>query len=742
MSGGNFKDIPEHLLAGLNVRQYEAVTALDGPVLVVAGPGSGKTRVLTHRVAAMIATERAKPWEIMAVTFTNKAAAEMRERIKVLVGDEAEKIWVATFHATCARLLRSNHEAAKLPSNFTILDADDAQRVLRNVLVDLELPSEAADVREISHVISRARNNNITADELERDFPRDSHASEPYRLYNKRLHEMGAVDFDELLIRTATLLEDNPEVVERYRIRFKYILVDEYQDTNPVQYKLTRLLTNNNGNICVVGDFDQSIYAWRGATPEVMAGFTADYPLATVVALEENYRSTEQIVAVCRSVIEPNPSVHRPKLFTNNGSGDGVRLIACLDDRDEARTVVRELANLPAGSNAAILLRTNAQSRPFEEELASVRVPYSVVGALRFYDRSEVRDALSWMKVAMNGRDVIAFNRAASTPRRGLGDTTLELIVQLSREREISVVEAARELLESKSLPTRAVAPVTGFLEGIAKVRVAATAFGPAAGLRVLYDDVGLREHYLKDREEGESRVENIEALYAGAEAYSIEEPEVATAAFLENAALVAAADSEVETARRVLIMTAHASKGREFDWVYVAGVEDIYFPMARPGATADEFEERRLLFVACSRARKRLTLSYCEHRLRYGKVSETGISPFLDALPVDVVRVITPSRQHGVRQGQSSRGQQRPWNSKEFSADPPRGVQPTKPPRRNVGNRLTPSQVTAGVKVRHSTFGEGTVVCMHDGSDPTVEIYFSVGSRTLALSLAPLELL
>jgi DNA helicase-2/ATP-dependent DNA helicase PcrA len=346
------------------------------------------------------------------------------------------------------------------------------------------------------------------------------------------------------------------------------------------------------------------------------------------------------------------------------------------------------------------------------------------------------------MKVAMNGRDVIAFNRAASTPRRGLGDTTLELIVQLSREREISVVEAARELLESKSLPTRAIGPVSGFLDGIDKVREAATSFGPAAALRVLYDNIGLREHFLKDKEDGQSRVENIEALYAGAEAYSIEEPDVATAAFLENAALVAAADSEVETSRRVLIMTAHASKGKEFDWVYVAGVEDIYFPMTRPGTTANEFEERRLLFVACSRARKRLTLSYCEQRLRYGKVSETSISPFLDSLPVSVSRIITPSRQHGVRQGQSIRGQQRPWNSKEFSVNPPRGVQPTKPARRNVGNRLTPSQVSTGVRVMHSTFGEGTVVCLHEGSDPTVEINFSAGSRTLALSLAPLELL
>jgi len=742
MSGANFLQIPERLLTGLNPRQYDAVTALDGPVLVVAGPGSGKTRVLTHRVAALLATGRAKPWEIMAVTFTNKAAAEMRERIKTLVGEDAERIWVATFHATCARLLRSNHEAAKLPANFTILDADDAQRVLRNVLVDLELPADTADVREYSHVISRARNNNVTADELEREFPRESYAAEPYRLYNKRLQEMGAVDFDELLLRTANLLADNPDIAARYHSRFKYVLVDEYQDTNPVQYQLTRHLTNVDGNICVVGDFDQSIYAWRGATPEVMAGFTADYPSATVVTLEENYRSTEQIVSVCRSVIEPNPAVHRPKLFTNNGAGDAVRLVACLDDRDEARVVVRELADLPAGSDAAILLRTNAQSRPFEEELAASRVPYSVVGALRFYDRAEVKDALSWMKVAMNGLDVMAFTRASTAPRRGLGDTTLDLIVQHSRDQEISVVDAARQLLDSRSLPARAVSPVAGFLAGIDKVRAAASSFGPAAALRVLYDDLGLREHYLKDREEGQSRVENIEALHAGAEAYNAEDPAIAMAAFLENAALVAAADTEVETSRRILIMTAHASKGKEFDWVYVAGVEASYFPMARPGTPADDFEERRLLFVACSRARKRLTLTYCEQRLRYGKVTEAGISPFLDALPASVVRVVTPSRQHGVRQGQRSGGQQRPWNTKEFRGALPRGVEATTPARRNIGNRLTPAQVSDGTKVRHTTFGEGTVVALHEGADPTVEIMFETGSRTLALSLAPLELI
>lgn len=742
MTSPNRHPIPEHLLEGLNPRQFDAVTALDGPVLVVAGPGSGKTRVLTHRVAALLSTGRAQPWEVLAVTFTNKAAAEMRERIKNLVGDEGDRIWVATFHATCARILRTNHVAARLPANFTILDADDAQRLLRNVLVDLELPAETADVREYAHVISRARNNNVSPDQLEAEFPRESFAAEPYRLYNRRLEEMGAVDFDELLLRTAWLLRNHPDITARYQQRFRYVLVDEYQDTNPVQYELTRSLTNSDGNICVVGDFDQSIYAWRGATPEVMANFTSDYPNATVVALEENYRSTEQIVSVCRSVIEPNPAVHRPKLFTNNGAGDAVRLLACLDDRDEARLVVRELADLPAGADAAILLRTNAQSRPFEEELASLRVPYSVVGALRFYDRAEVKDALAWMKVALNNRDVVAFTRASTAPRRGLGETTLDTIVRHSRNLECSVVDAAKDLLNSGSLPSRAVGPVTGFVESIDRIRDVALGEGPAAALRVLYDQLGLREHYLKDREEGQSRVENIEALHAGAEAYrSYQDPAAATTAFLENAALVAAADTEPETARRVLIMTAHASKGKEFDWVYVAGVEDTYFPMARAGENPNEFEERRLLFVACSRARQRLTLSYCEQRLRYGKVTEAEISPFLDSLPSQVVRIVTPARHSGVRQPKRN-AHQYALSSKDFSGGLPRGVEPTRPQRRNLGPRLTPAQVTPGTKVRHQTFGEGAVVAVHEGSDPTVEISFAGGHRTLALSLAPLELI
>lgn len=742
MSGGIQPAIPVHLLEGLNPRQHDAVSALDGPVLIVAGPGSGKTRVLTHRVAALLATGRSKPWEILAVTFTNKAAAEMRERIKVLVGDEADRIWVATFHATCARILRTNHHAARLPANFTILDADDAQRVLRNALVDLDLPAESADVREYSNLISRARNNDISPENLERDYPSDAYAAEPYRLYNKRLEEMGAVDFDELLIRTAWLLREHPDIAERYRERFRYVLVDEYQDTNPVQYQLVRSLTSSTGNICVVGDFDQSIYAWRGATPEVMSGFTSDYPTATVVTLEENYRSTEQIVTVCQSVIEPNPAVHRPKLFTNNGKGDPVRLVACLDDRDEARVVVRELADLPTGSEAAVLLRTNAQSRPFEEELAAARVPYSVIGALRFYDRAEVKDALAWIKVALNERDVVAFTRAASAPRRGLGEATIDLVVRYSRDEELSVLQAARVMLAAGALPTRASKAVDGFVTAIDQLREVAITQGPAHALRLLYDQLGLRDHYLKDREEGQSRAENIEALHAGAEAYSAATALESTTAFLENAALVAAADGDGDVQRRVLIMTAHASKGKEFDWVYVAGVEDNYFPMSRAGELSNDFEERRLLFVACSRARRKLTLSYCEQRLRYGKVVEAGISPFLDALPDNVVRIVTPSRQSGTRQHQRSNGQQRPWSTKEFGNSLPRGVEATKANRRNVGPRLTPSQVTAGVRVRHSTFGEGSVIGVHEGSDPTVEIAFEAGHRTLALSLAPLELL
>ncbi len=737
--------IPTRLLEGLDPSQRVAVTTLDGPVLVVAGPGSGKTRVLTHRIAALIESGRAKPWEILAVTFTNKAAAEMRERTHAIIGDAAHSAWVSTFHATCARILRTSHDEAGLGANFTIVDADDSQRIMRGVLVELGLPSESSDVREASALISSLRNTGLDASSL------TVHGRPELvgvrHLYEQRLNELGAVDFDGLLVRTEELLRTRPDVAERYRRRFRYVMVDEYQDTNVVQYRITRILAAGQGNICVVGDFDQSIYAWRGATPTLMAGFTDDYPEATVISLGTNYRSTPEIVAVCRSVIAPNPAVHRATLRTGNASGLAVRLLSCADDRDEAATVVGELADLPAGSTGAILLRTNAQSRAFEEELARRRIGYGVVGALRFYDRAEVKDALSWLRVALNNRDQLSFARAAAVPRRGLGSTTIDLLVERARRDSLPVVDAARVMLAEDVLPTRARGPVEGFIADIDAVDTAARSGGPYHALQVVLSTVGLRAHHDGDGPQAAGRVENLDALLGGARDYPGPDPYTTTALFLENSALVSAADSDTAdkevddagsepelTVQPVLIMTAHASKGKEFDWVYVCGVEEGLFPLSHGEEEPDDVdEERRLLFVACSRARRRLTLTHCRRRMRYGQVTTARLSSFASSLPEEVVRTATPA----------SNG------SHAFTPRYGHGEQPRpitrsarRTGRRGIGPRLSASQAVPGARVRHASFGEGVVESLHDGVDPTVVVRFGAGLRSLSLDLAPLELI
>jgi DNA helicase-2/ATP-dependent DNA helicase PcrA len=728
--------VPQTLLAGLDPSQRRAVQALDGPVLVVAGPGSGKTRVLTHRIAALLGSGRCQPWEILAVTFTNKAAAEMRERTKALVGDVADRIWVSTFHATCARILRMSHDEAGLASNFTIFDADDAQRILRGVLVESGLPIESGSLRKVASLISTVRNSGEGAEALAGyGYPE---LVDVQRLYEKRLEELGGVDFDGLLTRTEHLLRTRTDVADRYRSRFRYVMVDEYQDTNMMQYRITQMLSALHGNICVVGDFDQSIYAWRGATPELMEGFTEDHPDATVVALDANYRSTPEIVSVCRSVIAPNPSVHRAAMRTENGSGLPVRLLTCADDRDEALTVVGELAGLPPGHTGAILLRTNAQSLAFEVELGKRHMSYGVVGALRFYDRAEVKDALSWLRVALNNRDHLSLARAASVPRRGLGQATLDLIVERSRRDGSSAVAAARALVGETSLPKRAHSSVEGFLNDLDRVDAAAHAGGPHAALRVVLEEVGVRNHHQGDSEESRGRLENLDALLDGARDLIEPDPYTATALFLESTALLSAADgnrAEDPSRQQVLIMTVHASKGKEFDQVYVCGVEDKLFPLSHGDEEpADLEEERRLFFVACSRARERLTVTHTRKRMRNGKITAATASVFVASLPDEVVRSMTPaaagSQVHLPRH--LTGGGNRP-----ITRSAP------KPPRRTPGPRLSASQAVAGSRVRHPSFGTGIVLALYDDTvQPTISVQFEAGIRTLALDVAPLELI
>jgi DNA helicase-2/ATP-dependent DNA helicase PcrA len=746
--------VPTGLVEGMNPAQEEATSALLGPLLVVAGPGSGKTRVLTHRVAALVATGLAQPWEILAVTFTNKAAAEMRERIAALVGQAASSMWISTFHSACVRILRANAELAGLPRSFSIVDTADSGRVVKSVLLDMGMPAEASDVKEARSIISRAKNDAMTAVSLAATS--DAWCAPVMEGYDERLRSMGSVDFDDILLRALVLLRSEPEVRARYQRKFRFVLVDEYQDTNAVQYEITQILAAGHGNICVVGDADQSIYAFRGASPEGMTGFSARYPKARVVLLEQNYRSTKAIVEAYRSLIEPNPALHRPHLFTDNPGGDPVRVVLAGDDREEAAFVVKEAKAKPRGETTAVLMRTNSQTRSLEDELRRARVTYSVVGALRFYDRAEVKDALSYLRLAVNPADAVSFARCVNTPRRGVGDATSASVVDLARQRGLDVLGALEAGLEEGLWKGRAASGLRTFKSVMDSVG-AACMLGPAAALKVVAEEGGLREALAKDKSEGPDRVNNLEELVSGAQEYlqgpSPTRPDAGlvseqdgleqTLGYLEGVALISSADAEDESSGpHVVLLTAHASKGKEYDHVWVVGVEDTLFPHKR---VADDpvgvEEERRLLFVACSRPRKTLTLTRARTRLNYGKRVDNAPSPFLADLPpsVQVVRTSGRSNPYGAPRPGGFMPRTDQYRTQQ-STRPSTGAQarPSTKPAVPKGPRVDPADLAPGTSVLHKIFGAGRVESV-DGVKAT--ILFGSTRRILDVSIAPLEL-
>lgn len=741
-------EVPAALLEGLNQDQAAAVTTLSGPLLVVAGPGSGKTRVLTHRIAALVATKSALPRQILAVTFTNKAANEMRERLTALVGVESMAgMWVSTFHSACLRLLRANPSGSGLPAGFTVLDAEDAKKVLRDTLISLRLDHENADVKEAMAAISWMKNT-LTG-------PADDSIAQVASAYQARLRQINALDFDDILLATMQMLADET-IRDRYREKFTHVLVDEYQDTNMVQYAIMRALTG--GNICCVGDVDQAIYSWRGSSPQLIDRFTHDFPGAKVVILAQNYRSTPEILEVCQAVIDPNPAAHRGVLRTTNPSGAPVRLGGFDDDRDEVAFVVRDLADRNV-SSCVVLMRTNAQTRPFEEQLTRRAIPYQVVGALRFYERAEVKDALAYLRLVTNPRDVVSFARAAATPRRGLGQVTVDALIADALGSGVPIVELLRDQLANGSLNGRATPGVTEMLSQLDAISEAART-GPAEALRVVLGTVGLKAHYLADRREGPDRVANLAELVSAAQGFvdspaslRVDGTPVAeldgferTVAFLENTALVAAPAGE-EGAARVALMTVHAAKGREFDDVYVVGLEESLFPHFLPFETPNVEEERRLLFVACSRARRHLTLTYAGARLVFGRRVENAKSRFLVDLPSSVQR-IGAAQTTGSRVPRSSRPA---WSDKYTDSVRSRANYDDAPPARQVpaaragrpqvaaGPRLALSDAVVGNRVRHTVFGDGEII---EVSGSRVTVRFATATKELELAFAPLAMI
>lgn len=730
---------PQALLTDLNDEQAAAVVHRGSPLLIVAGAGSGKTGVLTRRIAHLLGTGDARPGEILAITFTNKAAAEMRGRVIDLVGPRAERMWVSTFHAACVRILRREAERLGMKSSFSIYDTADQHRLITAVVRDLNLDTKKYTPRGVGARISSAKNELIddeTFASQAADAAYEQNLAAIYREYQRRLLQANAVDFDDLIGHTVALLQLFPEVANYYRRRFRHILVDEYQDTNHAQYVLIRELVGSGndevapGELCVVGDADQSIYAFRGATIRNIEEFERDYPDAKTVLLEQNYRSTQNILTAANAVIVKNENRREKRLWTQAGDGPLVTCYVADDEYAEASFVAEEIDRLAdtAGvrpADVAVFYRTNAQSRALEDRLIRVGLPYRVVGGVRFYERREVRDALAYLRLVVNPGDEVSARRIINTPRRGIGDRALALLDGFAERERIGFPAALGRVEEVPGLPTRSVTAVKGFTDLIDNLRTLDEAETPLPDLvaAVLEQSGLVAELQASDDPQDETRLENLGELESVAAEFTRDFPESQTADFLERVSLVADAD-EIPNADGgvVTLMTLHTAKGLEFPVVFLTGLEEGIFPHARSlDDPAELAEERRLAYVGITRARERLYLSAAATRSAWGTPSENPASRFLAEIPAHLM--------DWRRTGADARASSTSWS---------RGSgQPSGPARTKGG-----VSVAVGDRVVHEKFGLGSVVSVSgsgDRSQATID-FGSAGVKRLLLRYAPVE--
>jgi DNA helicase-2/ATP-dependent DNA helicase PcrA len=653
---------PDSLLEGLNGPQRDAVTHAGSPLLIVAGAGSGKTRVLTHRIAYLLAARDVHPGQIIAITFTNKAAGEMKERVAALVGPRARLMWVSTFHSACVRILRAEHDHAGLKSTFSIYDADDSRRLMQLVARELDLDPKRYTPRGLAAQVSNLKNELVDPETFKdrAKGPNERAVAEAYVLYQRRLKEAHALDFDDIIMETVHLFQSHPHVAEAYRRRFRHVLVDEYQDTNHAQYTLVRELVGpaggelEPGELCVVGDADQSIYAFRGATIRNILEFERDYPNARTILLEQNYRSTQTILSAANAVIERNPSRKPKRLWSDQGAGEQIVGYVADTEHAEADWVAREIDRLGdkesvRPGDVAVFYRTNAQSRVFEEVFIRVGLPYKVVGGVRFYERKEVRDALAYLRAVTNDDDTVSIRRVLNTPRRGIGDRAEAVVEALSTRERISFGQALRRAKDAPGISTRAVNSIGEFVAMLDGLREMSATSPPEEVLEAALQRSGLLselEESIDPQDQG--RVENLQELVSVAREYTerVEgsDEQATLAGFLEQVALVADADQlpsdDPEHQGVVTLMTLHTAKGLEFPVVFLTGLEDGVFPHNRAlGDNAELEEERRLAYVGITRARQRLYLSRAVTRSAFGAPQYNPPSRFTDELPPELVR-------------------------------------------------------------------------------------------------------
>ena len=762
------EDLAAELLADLNPPQRAAVVHEGGPLLIVAGAGSGKTRVLTRRVAYLLEARHVAPSEILAITFTNKAAGEMKERVAAMVGNRARAMWVMTFHSACVRILRENAKRLGMTTTFSIYDAADSQRLMTLCCRELDLDPKRYPPRSFSNQVSNLKNELIDDEDFARKASnhQEKMLAEAYTSYQRRLREANAFDFDDLIMVTVNLFQAFPDVAEHYRRRFRHVLVDEYQDTNHAQYTLVRELVGGAvgqrekrtvdgelvragaagdvppGELVVVGDADQSIYAFRGATIRNILEFERDYPDATTVLLEQNYRSTQTILSAANAVITRNEGRKAKNLWSDAGDGERIGGYVADDERSEAQFVAEEIDRLhDAGvarySDVAIFYRTNAQSRVFEEVFIRVGMPYKVVGGVRFYERREVRDLLAYLRVLVNPEDTVSVRRILNVPRRGIGDRAEACVEALSSRERISFAQALRRCDEAYGIATRSAAAVKDFVALLDELRLMAETSPPSEVMEAALTKSGyLSELEASTDPQDESRVENLRELVTVAREYEEANPEGDLAGFLEQVALVADAD-EIPTDTDehggvVTLMTLHTAKGLEFPVVFLTGLEDGVFPHMRSLTEPKELEEeRRLAYVGITRAQKRLYLTRSMQRSTWGAPSYNPPSRFLDEVPDSLVDWKRAEPKHYVPSSNAGRPSSSPAALRGMPAKPT-----------GAGNRPIPA-LKPGDRVSHDSFGLGTVIStsgLGDNAQAKVDFGPSTGQKTFVLRYAPLE--
>jgi len=725
----------ERLLAGLNGPQREATEHSGGPLLVLAGAGSGKTRVLTHRIAYLLATGEARPGEILAITFTNKAAAEMRERVGQLVGRSVRAMWVTTFHSACARMLRVDAERLGYSKGFTIYDQADSLRMLKRCLSELGVDPKRFPPRAVHSKISGAKNQLIDASayaEMQGSVFEEV-VAEAFPLYEKRMLEANAMDFDDLLVRTVNAMELFEEVRERWRRTFRHVLVDEYQDTNHAQYRLLQLLAGEHRNLMVVGDDAQSIYGFRHADVRNILDFEKDFPEAEVVKLEQNYRSTQVVLSAANALIERNREGLKKELWTEEKGGELVQLSELGDEHEEARWVAAEIERLGeehgfARSDVAVFYRTNAMSRVLEDTLNRFDVPYQVIGGTKFYERAEIKDAVAYLSLLVNPADLVSFTRIVNSPRRGIGNTTQGRLASHANTTGLPIWEVIERIEEVPGLSGAAIKSVGRFYEIMATLRERADEQGPVATLlETVLNESGYLEALAAERTvEAEGRGENLEALIAGAAEFDIEreregDSEVSPLEeYLQQISLYSDQDSLKEEQELVTLMTLHNAKGLEYDTVFIVGCEDGAFPHLRALEEGGEEEERRLCYVGITRARRRLYMTWARERSLFGRSERNLPSRFVDEIPVELTE----------RHSTASQSLSTSWGTPTTDTVEP--VQPLDP-----GPAL---ELQTGDDVVHASFGDGVVTGVEPGGVIIVRFSGDGTERKLMADYAPIR--